>query len=140
MRRRAPAQILPLMAILIMALFVVTGLALDGGQVLVARQEVQGIADAAARSGAEQLDERSVRSGDASPRIDPRAAYTAAANYVAIQPQGFTASVSTTPQQVAVQVSKTIPLTFMRLVGMNSATIEAIGTAEPRTGITQVGN
>ncbi len=140
MSSRNSAQILPLMAILIMALLTVTGLALDGGQVLVARRETQGIADAAARAGAEQLDEQSVRAGDSPPLLDPAAAYSAAASYVAVQRPGFTASIATSPQQVQVHISTSIPLAFMRLVGLNSATIQADGTAEPRTGITQVGN
>ena len=39
MSRRHPGQILPLFAIVLMVLVVVTGLALDGGQALVARRE-----------------------------------------------------------------------------------------------------
>lgn len=137
MRRRQSGQILPLLAILLVVLVTVTGLALDGGQALVARREAQAVADAAARSGAEQLDERSVRAGDTPPLLDPTAAYSAAATYVAVQRPGMLATIVANTRQVDVHVSVTIPLTFMRLVGLNGATIEANGTAEPRTGVTQ---
>src|SRR5690349_19418810 len=115
MTRRESGQILPLMSILVLVLLIVTGLALDGGQALVARREVQGIADAAARVGADQLDEASVRAGDNPPNLDPAAAYAAAANYVAIQRPGFIASVSVAPQRVQVHVATRLELTFMRL-------------------------
>jgi Flp pilus assembly protein TadG len=134
---RQTGQILPLFAILVMMLLVVTGLVLDGGQALVARREAQGVADAAARLGAEQLDEASVRAGDVPPLLDPSAAYSAAASYVAIQQPGMLATIATNTQHVDVHISVTVPLTFMRLAGMSSATIEANGTAEPRTGITE---
>ena len=137
MSRRHPGQILPLFAIMLMVLVVVTGLALDGGQALVARREAQGVADAAARLGAEQLDDRSVRAGDMPPLLDPTAAYGAAATYVAVQRPGMLATIATNAQRVDVHISMTIPLTFMRLAGLSSATIEANGTAEPRTGITE---
>ena len=140
MSRGEHAQILPLLAILLVVLLATTGLAVDGGQALVARREAQGIADAAARIGAEQLDERSVRGGDTPPLLDPAAAYTAAATYVAIQQPGMVAMITTTPQHVDVQVRMTIPLTFMRLAGLDSATIEADGTAEPRTGVAAAGD
>jgi Flp pilus assembly protein TadG len=140
MMRRDSAQILPLMSILVLVLMVVTGLALDGGQALVARREAQGIADAAARIGADHLDEASVRAGDNPPNLDTAAAYAAAANYVAIQRPGLIASISVAPQRVEVHVATMLELTFMRLAGLSSATIEADGSAEPRTGVTEIGN
>jgi Flp pilus assembly protein TadG len=128
------------MSIMIVVLLVVTGLALDGGQALVARREAQGIADAAARLGAEQVDEASLRAGDNPPNLDSEAAYAAAANYVAIQRPGMSATILVAPQRVDVHVSLKLELTFMRLTGLSSATINADGSAEPRTGITVVGN
>jgi Flp pilus assembly protein TadG len=139
-RRRVPGQILPFMAILVMALFAVVGLAADGGQVLVARREAQGITDAAPRAGAEQLDEAADRSGDPRPTLGQAQAYSAAATCVAVQRPGFTAAIGTGPDHVDVHVSTNVPLSFMRLVGLSSARIEADGSASPRTGITQVGN
>lgn len=128
------------MSILVLVLLIVTGLALDGGQALLARREAQGIADAAARIGADQLDEASVRAGDNPPNLDTAAAYAAAANYVAVQRPGMVATISTAPQHVEVHISLTLELTFMRLAGLSSATIVADGSAEPRIGITEVGN
>ena len=78
-----------------------------------------------------------VRAGDVPPLLDPTAAYGAAATYVAIQRPGMLATIATNAQRVDVHISMTIPLTFMRLAGLSSATIEANGTAEPRTGITE---
>jgi Putative Flp pilus-assembly TadE/G-like len=140
MKSRQPGQILPLMSIMIVVLLVVTGLALDGGQALVARREAQGVADAAARAGADQLDEASVRAGDNPPNLNTDAAYAAAANYVGIQRPGMFATIVVAPQRVDVHVSLKLELTFMRLTGLSSATIDADGSAEPRTGITVIGN
>jgi len=140
MRRQQSGQILPLMSILVLVLVVVTGLAFDGGQALVARREAQGVADAAACIGADQLDELSVRAGDNAPNLDTAAAYAAAANYVAVQRPGMVATISVAPQHVDVHISLALELTFMRLAGLSSATIWADGSAEPRTGITEVGN
>jgi hypothetical protein len=128
------------MSIMIVVLLVVTGLALDGGQALVARREAQGVADAAARRGADQVDEASVRAGDNPPNLNTDAAYAAAANYVAIQRPGMFATILVAPQRVDVHVSLKLELTFMRLAGLSSATIDADGSAEPRTGITVIGN
>ncbi len=118
------------------ALLTAGGLAVDGGQVFIARREAQGIADAAARAGAEAIDVRALRTQPAAPaQLDPSAARAAAAGYVAIQAPGFAAEVDANTRQTVVRVTRTVSLSFMRLVGFSSVRVEAASTAEPRTGI-----
>ena len=47
----------PLFAVLMIMLLGLSGLAMDGGQLFLARRDTQSLADAAARAGAAQLDE-----------------------------------------------------------------------------------
>ena len=112
------------------------GLAVDAGQVFVARREAQGIADAAARAGAESLDLVALRTQPGAPaQLDPQAARAAAANYVAIQQAGYTAQVDADTRHAIVRVTRTITLSFMRLAGFSSVRVDAASTAEPRSGI-----
>lgn len=112
------------------------GLAVDAGQVFIARREAQGVADAAARAGAESIDLVAVRTRPGAPaQLDPQAARAAAANYIAIQQRGFAAQVDAEPQRTVVRVTRTVSLSFMRLAGFSTVRVEAVSTAEPRTGI-----
>ena len=113
------------------------GLAVDGGQVLVERRVVQGIADGAARAGAAELDEPSARQDPTSaPRLDADAAWTAAAQYIAVQPPGLEAHIDTSSSAVVVHLtSRPIPMSFLRLAGITTVRIEADARAEPETGV-----
>lgn len=128
---------LVLLLLFVPAVLTAGGLAIDSGQVFVARREAQGIADAAARAGAGEIDLAAARRNPTGPvRLDPPAARAAAASYVAIQRPGFVATVRADAQRARVRVIRTVDLTFMRLVGFSTARVEAEGSAEPRAGIT----
>src|SRR5207302_7414642 len=72
--------------VLLPVLLGLTGLVADGGEVLVARRQVQGLAESAAHAGAAQLDTAAARANPDGPApLDPRAAELAAAQYIAIQ-------------------------------------------------------
>ena len=79
----------------------------------------------------EQLDDRSVR-GDAAAAGSDRC-LRRCRHLCGVQRPGMLATIATNAQRVDVHISMTIPLTFMRLAGLSSATIEANGTAEPRS-------
>src|SRR5215207_10940420 len=57
-------QILVLTVVVALALLAILGLVADGGLILARHRELQGVADAAARAGAAQLDETSYRASN----------------------------------------------------------------------------
>jgi Flp pilus assembly protein TadG len=132
-----------LFGVLVMALLGLSGLAMDGGEVFLARRDAQALADAAARAGAGQLDQVALRTDPASPaRIDPVAAADAAAAYIEIVRPGATLQVlEVDAAHITVEVtSPPVPVTLLQLAGVsNSVAIRAIGEAEPQTGITEPG-
>jgi Flp pilus assembly protein TadG len=123
--------------VLLPVLLGLTGLVADGGQVLVARREVQGLAESTAHAGAAQLDTAVTRASPDQPApLNPRAAELAAAQYIAIQEPGLSATVRADTQQVAVHLtSRPIPMTFLRLAGIMELQVTADATARPRTGV-----
>lgn len=125
-------------AVLLPVLLALTGLVADGGQVLVARRQIQGLADSAAHAGAAELDPAAARSNPEQPTLlAPRAAELAAAQFIAIQEPGLTATVRADTQHVVVHVtSRPIPMTLLRIAGIMQVQVEADASAEPRTGVT----
>ena len=127
-----------LFVLLLPFMFGLLGLTLDGGQMLVTQRQIQGVAEGAARAGAEQLDQNAARDNPTAPApLDPNLAWTAAADYIAAQPPGLSATINANPAQVSVEVtSGTVPVMFVRAIGYTSPIhVRAIAMAEPRTGI-----
>lgn len=117
----------------------VIGLAIDAGTVFDARRELQNVADSAARAGAMQIDQTVYRqSSGTAVVLDTAAARQAAAQYVASQ-GGLAATINVGPQQVEVEVSRNVPLSFLRLVGIGTVRVTASAPASPRYGITGEG-
>ena len=131
-------------AVLLPALLVLGGLAMDGGQLFVERRQVQALADAAARAGAAELDEVAARTQPTAPAmLEPDRAAKAAADFVAeVQPAAAIVVTEVDPGHIRVQVtSPPVKLTLLQLVPGLQTTIrvQASGQAEPQTGITQPG-
>ena len=127
-----------LFVLLVPFMFGLAGLALDGGQMLVTQRQIQGVAEGAARAGAEQLDRDAARDNPTAPApLDPNLAWTVAADYVAAQPPGLSAIINANPGQVSVEVtSGAVPVLFVRAIGYTAPIhVRAIAVAEPRTGI-----
>jgi len=127
-----------LFVLLVPFMFGLTGLALDGGQMLVTQRQIQGVAEGAARAGAEQLDQNATRDNPTAPApLDPNLAWTAAADYVAAQPPGLSATINATAAEVSVEVtSGAVPVMFLRAIGYTRPIhVRAMAVAEPRTGI-----
>ncbi|MGD9891049.1 MAG: TadE/TadG family type IV pilus assembly protein [Dehalococcoidia bacterium] len=123
-------------AVMLPLFLAVVGLAIDGGVVFSARRELQNVADAGARAGAMQVDQRLYReSSGATVVLDPAEAREVAAAYVAGEGAGLETSVVVQPQRVVVQVSREVPTTFIRLVGIDSVRVQATAPAEVRYGI-----
>ncbi len=119
-------------------MFGLLGLSVDGGQMLVTQRHIQGVAKGAARAGAEQLDKDAARNNPTAPApLDPNLAWNAAANYIAAQPPGLSATINADSAQISVEVtSSAVPVVFLPAIGYKTPIhVRATAVAEPRTGI-----
>lgn len=129
-------QVTAMWAILALALLVLGGLVYDGGQILTARRDANNLARQAARAGAQQLDENSVRAGN--PTLDAAAAESAARNFLArrnVTPTAVTVEDST----VTVTVSLIQPTPLLALVGIDDRTVSSTASARSARGVTAEG-
>jgi Flp pilus assembly protein TadG len=123
-------------------MFGLMGLTLDGGRMLVTQRQIQGVAEGAARAGAEEIDAQGARNDPTVPaRLDPNLAWNAAAQYVVAQPSGLGATINASPAQISVQVtSGAVPVVFLPAIGYKTTIhVQATAVAEPRTGIVIAG-
>ena len=135
-RKGRPGQAIIWVAVMLPLFLSIVGLAIDAGIVFSARREAQNVADAAARAGAMQIDQPIYRtSAGATIVLDQDAAYRVAAKYAAGQGRGLVATIVVGPQRVVVGVSRRVPTSFLRLVGMTSVRVSATAPAEVRFGI-----
>ncbi len=110
------------------------GLVYDGGKALAAREQATGIANEAARAGADQIDTAYLRTTGIV-RINPRAAHTAAAAWIA--DAGHTGTVTASTTEVTVTVTIDTPTQLLTAVCIGSITVDAEATARPRIGVTE---
>lgn len=135
MHCRQRGQAIVWVAVMLPLFLSVVGLAIDAGIVFDARRELQNAADAAARAGAMQVDEQTYRaSSGATVVLDQPAARRVAAEYAAQQGVGV-AVIAVEPQRVVVEVSRDVPTSFLRLVGISTVRVTATAPAEVRYGI-----
>lgn len=127
-------QVIVWVAVMLPFFLAVIGLASDGGLVFEQRQALQSLADEAARTGANQLDQAAYRADGVSV-LDPAAARQAADAYLVAQSPELTGTVVADQQRVIVRVQRQIPTGFLRIVHITSVTIGATATAEVRHGI-----
>lgn len=133
-----PGQVLVWVAVMFPLFLAIVGLALDGGLVFSARRELQNLADGAARAGAMQIDQQVYReSSGAIVVLDPDQARQVAADYVAEQGKDFAATIDVDTQRVGVWLDRDVPMSFLRLVGIDRVRITAMAPAEVRHGIEQ---
>lgn len=126
-------QALVLVAMLLVGLMAVAGLAVDGGILFAQRRSLQNVADAAALAGAMQIDEDAYRASGAAV-LDQDAAQRATSSYLA-DGGDIDYSVTTSATGVEVQVSREASTGFLRVVGIESMSISARARAEARHGI-----
>ncbi len=116
------------------ALVFMVGLVFDGGRMLSAHRQARDVADAAARAGAQALNEDAVRAG-APIKLDAFAARTAACNFVnqtSYVCHDAAADVTVNGNEVVVRVHGTVDLEF--LPGASTA-VNAEGRACVEIGI-----
>jgi len=135
-RRSEAGQALVWVAVMLPLFPSVIGLSIDAGTVFDARRELQNVADSSARAGAMQIDQNAYRaSSGATVVLNPAAARQATAQYISTRGTGFAATIDVKPQGVVVQVSRSVPTNFLRLVGIGTVRISATAPAAPRFGI-----
>lgn len=135
-RRSEVGQALVWVAVMLPLFLAVIGLSIDAGTVFDARRELQNVADSAARAGAMQIDQSAYRASSGTTVVlDPATARQAAAQYVGSRGPGFAATIDVEPTSVIVQVSRSVPTSFLRLVGIGTVRITATAPAAPRFGI-----
>ena len=115
--------------ILTPAFFALFALIVDGGVLIATQQEASAVADAAARRGAQDINEDEYRRTGAV-IVDPFAARQSAEEY--FTSAGYTGEVAVIGDAVEVKVSREQQLPRLSLVGIGSRTVRGAGTARLR--------
>jgi Flp pilus assembly protein TadG len=137
-RASEDGQILVLTVVVALALLAILGLVADGGLVLARHRELQGIADAAARAGAAQLDEASYRASNGrTATLNPTQAQAAAERYLRTVRFSGQANITALPSQVTIELSEVVRPIIFTSVGIGPFRLTAHTVARPRTGIAQ---
>lgn len=132
---RESGQITAFMVVISVALILVSGLALDGGQVFAARVRVLADAQEAARMGAQQLDLVAWRDRGVL-LLEPAKARSAAAQFAGAA--GGSASVHATTASVTVTLRRSQSLSLLGLLGIGPLEVRAHAEAHPVRGITTI--
>lgn len=114
------------------ALLAVAGLVIDGGLTLATQRRAFNEANAAARAGAQAIDEASLRASGRV-RLDPAGARRRALEHLATT--DLTGSVGVAGDVVTVEVNTTQRLTILSLVGVGPLAIDAAGSARAVRGV-----
>ena len=144
MKDNERGQAIVLIALALVALIAVTGLALDGGRLYQSRRQAQNAADAAALAGARLLiGEACEPSGNGDADISNAIISFAAQNgvvwdgsniqadYIKVEPNGTLTVVNTTTEATGISVTlgMTNTTTFMRIVGIQDMHVPASAVA-----------
>jgi Flp pilus assembly protein TadG len=116
--------------LLTLALLMVLGAAVDIGHAFIVRRDLTSQADQAALTGAQQLDQQALHTGQLA--LDPQQAQAAALATLAGDPN-LQAQAVATPTLVSVHVSERFPTVLLRLVGISELSVSAQASAAPRT-------
>jgi Flp pilus assembly protein TadG len=116
-------------------LFACAGLAIDGGRMINARDRVNDVAEQAARAGAGQLDDASLRAVDGSVVLDRGAAEAEATRFVNQANPEYTVIPHADTGSVTVTVEWTYPTAILGIIGINSFPVSGTATAGPATGV-----
>lgn len=115
-------------AVVVLAIFAVIGLVVDGGRAVQATQRADAIASEAARAAGQALDLGASRSGGAV-AVDSQRAITAAEQYIAAAGATGTVKVESATT-ISVEVTLTVSTAFLRIVGKNAITVTGKATAD----------
>lgn len=126
--RQRGASLSAFSAVVMVALFLVTGLVVDGGQKAAAQRESEAAAAQAARIG---VDAGAV----AAVQGRPSGAVAVAAARASLRSQGVAGRVSLLPGGVLhVRVERSVPTVFLSLIGVGSLSADAEAAAQLHEG------
>ncbi len=131
-RQSDNGSITAFVALLLVAMFALMGLVLDGGAALSAQQAAVDEAEQAARAGAGALSVDALRAG--SIQIDQVAAVAAAEDFTVAAGHAGTATVSA--GVVRVEIHYRIPTDILGMVGITTLPVSAVATAVDIAGVT----
>ncbi|WP_427168840.1 TadE/TadG family type IV pilus assembly protein (plasmid) [Streptomyces sp. C1-1] len=122
-------------AVCVLALLAIIGLAVDGGGTMRAVERADYLAGEAARAGGQAIDPTDAITGTAI-TVDPQAAAAAAQSYLASA--GATGAVSISPDGITltVTVTSTYQTTFLSVAGISSLPVSGHATATLLHGVT----
>lgn len=112
-----------------LALLMVVGFAVDVGHAFLVKRELSSIADDAALSASQAIDQPAIHEGHL--QLNPQQARAEAMNTIAANPH-VSGEASATAAQVTVTVKRRVPTILLGIVGLRTLTITASATAEPR--------
>lgn len=115
--------------VVVLALFAVFGLVVDGGARIDAGRQAGDQAEQAARAAAQTIDPTSLRDGDTI-RLAPAAARQAAANYLAVAGRMTLTGIQITGDTVTITVTTSVQPAVLSLIGLHSLTVTATGHAQ----------
>ena len=102
------------------------GLAHDGSELFAARREVTNIAAAAARAGANDVEEASIYAGE--PELAPTALQTAQ-SFAISQGVDFEAGQFVSDEEIRIEVEDQVELAFLGIFGIGTQTVAASADA-----------
>jgi hypothetical protein len=119
--------------LLLVAIFVLMGLVVDGGLAATARQQAAEEAQEAARAGAGSISVDALRSGQL--EIDDTAAISAAEQFMVAAGHPGVATVSS--GRVTVQINYRVHTVILGIVGITTLPVTATATAVDLSGVTE---
>ena len=122
---------------LTVALMVLAGLVHDGGRIIAAQQEADAIAESAARSAAQELDESSLRN-TGTVLVDPTRGRQRALAYLA--DAGYTGTVEINGDEVHVKVEQSHPTDLLSMIGVGTVTVRGDGSSRAARGVVTEGD
>ena len=125
-------QVTAFVVAVVLALFVMGGLVIDGGYGLAARRRAVDEANEAARAGAQAVDVAAYRVTGVLV-LDPAAAVADAQAY--LRATGHAGAVTVNGDEVQVRVSITQPTALLRVAGIGDLTVSGRGAARIESGI-----
>jgi hypothetical protein len=127
-RRRDDGAFLPMVAVMVAALFVMVGLSVDGGGKMRAQLHADNVAAEAARAGGQAIDVSRAVAGTADV-VDPKLATAAADAYLRTAGVDGTARVLPGQREIFVTVKITYKPIFLGLIGIGPWTETGTATA-----------
>jgi Flp pilus assembly protein TadG len=117
------------------ALFVMAGLVVDGGNAINARQKISDDVEQAARAGADQIDVPTLRQSGIIVVLEGQARAAATSYLAGLGYDAGRISVDVAGNEVTVTAEDTISTQLLTLIGRNTFEVNGEATARPAAGI-----